>query len=246
VKGTEPGGPVAAARAAWSFLTVLGGAAAPHRHAPAWFGAVGSLSGGMLGGAWWALDQVVPAPVAAAGVVALDAALTGMLHLDGLADSADGLLAPMARERRLTIMRTPDVGAFAVVLVVLALVLRTVSLASLPPRPLLCVGLWALARGAMAATMAGLPYARPEGLATAFGSEGAVRVGAISGIGIGAVALACVGRAGALAAAGALVGAAAVGGLARRRLGGYTGDVLGAVVVVAETFGLIAATATVR
>ncbi len=229
-------------RSACSLLTVIGGASAPHRWAPAYFGAVGLVLGAVLGGAWWALGSVAPPLVAAALIVALDAGLTGMLHLDGLADCADGLLAPMDRERRLTVMRTPDVGAFAVVVVGLCIVLQVVALAALSPSPLLLAGLWALARGAMSATTVILPYARPSGLATAFGERRANVIGAVSGAGGGAVVLVLAGSSGLGALLGGLLGAFGVMTLARRRLGGYTGDVLGALVVVAQTVGLVAAT----
>ena len=229
-------------RSAWSLLTVLGGAAAPHRHAPRFFGAVGLVLGAVLGGAWWGLGRVTPPLVAAVLVVALDAALTGMLHLDGLADCADGLLAPMDRDRRLAVMATPGVGAFAVVVVGLTFACQVGALSALSPSTFLLVGLWAVGRGAMAATAATLPYARPGGLATAFSSRRANGIGAAFGIGTGAVALALAGRVGLAALAGAGLGAMAVVVVARRRLGGYTGDVLGAVVVLAETAGLVAAT----
>ncbi len=229
-------------RSACSLLTVVGGASAPHHRAPAFFGLVGLVLGAVLGGAWWALGSVTPPLVAAALIVALDAALTGMLHLDGLADCADGLLAPMDRDRRLTVMRTPDVGAFAVVVVGLTLVLQVAALTALSPSPLLLAGLWGGARGLMAATAVILPYARPSGLATAFGERRANVIGAVSGVGAGAVVLVLAGRTGSAAFVGALLGALAIVALARRRLGGYTGDVLGALVVVAETVGLVAAT----
>ncbi|MFN0028143.1 MAG: adenosylcobinamide-GDP ribazoletransferase [Acidimicrobiales bacterium] len=230
-------------RAAIGLLTVCGGAADLHPRAPVWYGLVGAALGGVLGGVWWLTGELFPPFVAALVVVSLDAGLTGMLHLDGLADTADGLLPPIPRPRRLAIMRGPEVGAFGVVVLVLALTARVVALGSIPVTPLLLVGLWALSRGAMAATALAAPYARSgEGMGASLSQRRACLGGALIGGVIGTVALALVGRAGAAALVGALLAAVGTVVLARRRLGGYTGDVLGAVGVLTETVGLLAAT----
>src|ERR687898_796490 len=109
-------------RSALGFLTVVAGAAPPDRRAPAWFGPVGAVLGLAVGGEWWGGGELWPPLIAAVLAVAVDAALTGMLHLDGLADSADGLLPPLDRGRRLAVMAAPDVGAFGVTVVVLVVV----------------------------------------------------------------------------------------------------------------------------
>lgn len=248
-------------RSALSFLTVFGGVAPPDARAARWFAPVGALLGGILGVAWWGAERLWPALLATVLVVILDAALTGMLHLDGLADSADGLLAPLHRDRRLAAMRDPGIGAFGVVGLVSVMLLRVGALASLAPDVLLVAGLWAASRGLMAVVMATVPYARPEGgLPTAFGAASAPTATGARGkapgergrpgptvAGLGAVAaLAVAAAAGGfpagLAAAGGLVaGVAAVVVLAQRRLGGYTGDVLGAAGVVGETCALLLA-----
>jgi adenosylcobinamide-GDP ribazoletransferase len=210
----------------------------------AWFGVVGGLLGLVVGGVWWGAGELWTPLVAAAIAVAVDAALTGMLHLDGLADSADGLLPPLVRERRLAVMSDPHAGVFAVVVVVLVLGIRVAALAALTPDPLLLAGLWGAARAAMGVTLAVVPYARAQGgLASAFGGTTAA-----PSLVVGAAALAMTAIAGGIpagpaAAAGLVVGAAAVVGLAARRLGGYTGDVLGAAGIVGETCGLLLAAA---
>jgi adenosylcobinamide-GDP ribazoletransferase len=110
----------------------------------------------------------------------------------------------------------------------------------------LVAGLWCLSRTAMAALMTTLPYARGEGLASAFGatggqarllvvSSGALLGAVLVGAGAGWPAIAIVVAVG-LAVAG-------IGALAHVRLGGFTGDVLGAAGVVAETVGLLVAAA---
>ncbi|MCC6436288.1 MAG: adenosylcobinamide-GDP ribazoletransferase [Acidimicrobiales bacterium] len=239
-----PSGPSGALRSAWGLLTVLGGASPPHPGAAGAYGIVGGILGGIVGIAWWAFDGRFPALVAAALVVALDAGLTGMLHLDGLADCGDGLIAPMERARRLAVMRAPDVGAFGLVVVAITLALRVAGLASIEADPWLLIALWSASRAAMAALPAALVYARAEGgLASQYAGRGAHLLGAGLGAVVAAVAAAMSGRAAWVGLAGAAIGAVAVAALARRRLGGYTGDVLGAVVVVAETAGLVAASA---
>lgn len=237
-------------RSALGFLTVVGGAAPPDRRATAWFGPVGAAVGLAVGLAWWGAAQLWPPVVAAVLAVAVDAGLTGMLHLDGLADSADGLLPPVERERRLAIMATPDIGAFGVVALLVVLVARVAALAALAPAPLLVAGLWAGARAAMALTLAAVPYARAQGAASGFAGDRRAAGGPAVGpavvtvvVAVG-VMVATVGTlAGVATALAAGAGFAGVVALAVARIGGYTGDVLGAAGVVAETAGLIAAAA---
>ena len=245
-------------RGALGFLTVAGGAAAPVPAATAWFPLVGLLVGCTIGVVWWAAVLAFPPAVAAGVVVAADLALTGMLHLDGLADSADGLLPPLPRDRRLAIMRSPEVGAFGVAAVVTTLGLRWAALAALvgpdgnvpAQRVLLLGGLWAASRALMAGTLLLLPYARPQGgLAARFrsGPDGPPVPGlavVLPGVGLAAVACAIgLGAPGLVALGAGLLVAAGVVVLALRRLGGFTGDVLGAAGLLCETAGLVVATA---
>ena len=230
-------------RSALGFLTVVGGSAPPDRRAPAWFGVVGALVGLAVGGAWWGAAQLWPPLVAAVLAVAVDAGLTGMLHLDGLADTADGLLPPLDRERRLAVMATPDVGAFGAVALVIVLGARVAALASLAPQPLLVAGLWAGARAAMALALAALPYARPGGAAAGFGAGRAAGPAATLVVALVLVVATLGAAAGFASALAAAAGFAAVVALALARVGGYTGDVLGAAGVVAETAGLLVAAA---
>jgi len=241
VPGVVPG-VVTTFRSAWALLTAVGGAAPVHERAVVWFGPVGLVLGAVLGGAWSGVGAVAPPFVAAVLVLALDAGLTGMLHLDGLADSGDGLIAPMDRDRRLAVMRAPDVGAFGVVTVVVALLLQAAALASGPASVLLLAGLWSLSRGLLAAAAAVLPCARRGGMGALLADRRSCVAGAFAGVVPGAVVAFAVGWRGVAAVLGALLGGVAVMTLARRRLGGYTGDVLGAVVVIAETAGLVAST----
>ena len=224
---------------ALAFLTVLGGGRRPDERTLAWFPLVGAALGGGLALVWLGASELWPPVVAAAIVVAVDLALTGMLHADGLADSADGLLPHLPRERRLAVMAAPDVGAFALAVVPTVLLLRWSALAGGGVPSLALVGTWAASRTVIAAVPALVPYARADGLASPF-LAGARRWHLVWLAPAGAVLVVAAGVVGAVALVALVAGAAGVVVLARRRLGGFTGDVLGAAVVVGETAALLA------
>jgi adenosylcobinamide-GDP ribazoletransferase len=237
---------LAGLRGAVSFLTPIGGAAAPQPGAVWWFPAVGAAVGASVGGVWWAAGHWWPPAVAAGMAVIADLALTGMLHLDGLCDTADGLLAHLTPERRLQVMATPEVGAFGVAVAATTLLARWAALVSIRPAPLLLAALWAASRTGMATTLVGVPYARPGGLASAFRGR---RSDQLAPVAIGGMALALLlgvlwrPGAGPAAVAAGTVAVAGVVALSYRRIGGFTGDVLGAAGVVGETVGLLVAAA---
>lgn len=230
-------------RSALAFLTPLGGAAAPGPRALPWFPMVGALLGLTLGAAWWFGNELLGPLAGAALVVAADLFLTGALHFDGLVDTADGLLPHLPPERRLAVMAEPGVGAFGLAAGATALLLRTAALASLGrPRPFLLGALWTVSRTLMAVAARSIPYARPGGLASAFldGRDGAARLG-LAGMAL-ALALALADETWTPAGVVVAISAGAlVHHLARRRIGGFTGDTLGASAVVAETAGLLVA-----
>jgi len=230
-----------------SFLTPFGGARRPGPRTAEWFPLVGIGLGLILGVVWWSSERVWLSPVAAALVVGADLALTGMLHLDGVADAADGLLPHLSRERRLAVMREPTVGAFGVAVAGVALLGRWVALETTRPSILLLVGLWVASRTAMAVVATTVPYARATdgGLASAFlGSRRAGIVAAAYGVPAAVAAVVGFGPlAGSVALASGALAAALVVALAVRRVGGFTGDVLGAAGVALETVGLVVASA---
>ncbi len=249
-------------RSAFAFLTVLGRGVTPSRGALRWFPVVGLVVGAAVGVCWWGLQAWFAPGVVAALTVTVDACLTGFLHYDGLADSGDGLLPPLARQRRLEVMRAPDVGAFGAVSVMVVLLVRWSSLATLVPGAgavAVTAALWAASRSLMAVTTERVPYARADeprgGLASVFcpgRSFGGVSMLVWPGAAIPlAVGLAAWGSAaagvgaipGAVAVLGGVAAGCAVLGVAWRRVGGFTGDVLGAAGVVAETVGLLLWTA---
>lgn len=224
---------------ALAFLTVLGGARRPDGRAFAWFPIVGAGIGALLALVWLGAGELWSPAVAAALVVTTDLAVTGMLHLDGLADTADGVLPHLDRGRRLAVMAAPDVGAFAVGTVGVALLLRWSALATDEIPAVAMVGTWAASRTVIAVVPAFVPYARAEGLAAPF-LAGARPTLALWLVPCGALLVGAAGVPGALALVALLGAATAVVALARRRLGGFTGDVLGAVAVVGETAALLA------
>jgi len=231
-------------RAAVGFLTSV--PVGPETPGPgpgtaAWFPVVGALVGLAVGGIWWGASEAFPPLVAAVIAVVADAILTGGLHLDGLADTADGVLPHVegGSERRTAIMATPEVGAFGVVTLVVVLVGRVAALASMEPDVLLVAGLWCASRVAMALALAVVPYVG-GGLGTAFGRGRAAAWGLVPA----ALLCATAGVAGVAALGGLALASIGVVLLARHRLGGVTGDVLGAAGVVGETIGLVLATAS--
>jgi adenosylcobinamide-GDP ribazoletransferase len=232
-------------RRALAFLTPLGAAAVPDARTLGWFPAVGAGIGAAVGAAWWSAEAVWPPLLAAAVVVAVDLAVTGLLHVDGLADTADGLLPQLPRDRRLAVMAEPAVGAYGVTAVVVVLGLRVAAFAALAPDVALVAALWCASRTAMAVTARAVPYVRSGGLATALLGG---RWPPVAAVGLaGSMTLALLSDDGGqalLAVAGVVVGATAVAAAARRRLGGFTGDVLGAAGLLGETVGLVVAAAS--
>lgn len=204
--------------------------------AAGWFPVVGLGLGACLALASLAVDRVVPPGVGAMLLVALWAALTGGLHLDGLADTCDGLGGGWSRERALAIMRDAHSGPYGVTAIVLVLGLKAAALASLPEglawKALVLAPV--LGRAGPLLLVWLCPPARPEGAGHAL-AAGARWPTLVTG-GLVAV-LASVAMLGAWGALALGVSALLAWGLAahlRRRLGGFTGDTLGALVEVTE------------
>ena len=230
---------------AFSFLTVLPvRLAGPPRQgdlgrAAAWYPLIGVMIGGLCALAGWGL-RVIFSPLLAAGLTAgLWIGLSGGLHLDGLADSCDGLLNASSPERRLEIMKDPRLGTFGGIGLFLALVLKIAALQSLPAGSLWAALPLAGALGRWLLLPAGRqPLARPGGLGADFaaGIHPAVFIAAS----IPVLVLAVLGGWKALIAVGVCHALAwGIFGLARRRLGGVTGDVLGLTVECAEIATLL-------
>lgn len=222
-----------------AFLTVAGRGQTPQARALWWFPVVGAGLGGVLATIHWGAGKLWPLLVVGILVVAADLVLTGGLHLDGLADSADGLLAHVERDQRLSVMSRPDVGAFAIAAAVVVLGARWAALSVDGIESLALIPIWASSRVVVAVIPAIVPYARPGGLAEPF-VAGARRWLALWLAPAVAALVLIEGVSGAVAAGVLVVVAVGVAALAWRRLGGFTGDVLGAVILMAETAALLA------
>jgi len=170
--------------------------------------------------------------------------LTGALHEDGLADTADGIFGGGDRQRRLEIMRDSRHGTFAVLALVLSVSLRAAVLAQIGEvvsAGLALVAAHAGSRALLAAVMWVLSPARADGLGAGAGRPGSVAVIAalLVAFAVGVAALGPMHGLVAIAIAAAAVAAAAA--IAHRRIGGYTGDVLGALQQIGEIAILLAA-----
>jgi adenosylcobinamide-GDP ribazoletransferase len=209
-----------------------------------WFPAVGGAIGVVAATAGWLCALRTPAGVAAVVAVFAEVGASGALHLDGLADTADGLGAASAGRDPLAAMREPGLGAFGVATLVLDLALRIATTAALLDGsfPWAIVAAGAASRFAPIALAGRTRYLRPNdgrGVwlrdplpALALGVAGVTAVALVALAGVsGGVAI----------AATAIVVVLGVAVVARRAFGGVTGDALGASVELTQTLGLLAA-----
>ena len=205
-----------------------------------WFPVVGALIGVALALAWLAAREVFPPALAAGLVLALGIAVTGALHEDGLADTADALGGHAPRERALEIMRDSRIGTYGALALVLSLGLRWQALAAMTGTE----GAWALVaaatigKSAMVPVSRLMPYARAQGRGAEVASgASAAALAAAAVLSAGAVALTGLPGLAALLITCAAVSLVLIG--ASRRLGGYTGDILGAVEQTAQIAVLV-------
>lgn len=210
--------------------------------AGSWYPLVGIVIGGLSWLAWLALGQFFPPVVAGVLTVVVWIGLTGGLHLDGLADCCDGMFTEVGPERRLEIMKDPQLGTFGGIGIVLVLITKAAALSVIPPASGLGIILAATAGRWLILPAGLLPLANPGGMGADF-AKGLKR-SAIFFTAILPLALAfLLGVPGLISLGVALAAAAAVLGLAYSRIGGVTGDVFGMLVEVTETailMGLIA------
>ena len=208
----------------------------------AWLPLGGTALGGALALAARGLEGRLDDGPAAVLLVGAWALATGAIHLDGLADATDSL-GGGDRERRLAIMRDSRIGSFGALALVLVVALKITLVAAVLARGhhLWLIAIPAVGRVAASALSAALPYAREQGSAAALVSGGrrAERLAVAVATAL-VVALACARLRGLLAVAAAALVALAVGRLALQRIGGVTGDVLGATIELAECAALLA------
>ena len=212
-----------------------------------WFPVVGLAVGGITLGAYLLSLRFFPAPIARLLPLLVQVLVSGAFHLDGLADTVDALYGGKDREGVLRIMKDPHLGAMGAITIALTLLLKAAVLLTLPEGAYRGALLTApvLGHAAMVGALA-LPYARAEGLGKAFSEHRSALDLPL------AVLLSVLLSFGALEIPGLQsLAAAAVAGsvpilMARRRIGGVTGDVCGAANEMAELGYLLALTGFVR
>ncbi|MBF0562585.1 MAG: adenosylcobinamide-GDP ribazoletransferase [Alphaproteobacteria bacterium] len=194
---------------------------------------IGVMGALIYGGA---IGLALSPTLAAMAAIAAMVMLTGGMHEDGLADSADGL-GGRDRQRKLDIMRDSRTGTYGVLALIFSVGLRAGALAAMadPRRVLVAlVVAGAMSRAAMPLAMSLNQPARTDGLGASAGSGKPGPTARIAVAGAGVLALAMVGTAGITVVVAMGVVTALLSGIARRQIGGYTGDVLGAVGQVVE------------
>jgi adenosylcobinamide-GDP ribazoletransferase len=222
---------------ALTFLTKLPwpwrGEAAPEDLARSlfWFPWVGLVLGLIFVGAWTGLLKALPPPAAAALLLCLTVVLTGALHLDGLADTLDGLGGGRTPEERRRIMKDSRVGAFGVLGLILVLLAKFSLFLALADRgwrgPIILYPV--LSRGGMVLLAYLSDYARPEGgLGQAMTSGVSERIASGATISALLLAVLLLGFRGLILWAGAAGLVWLLSRYFRRTLGGVTGDALGA------------------
>ena len=205
---------------------------------PRWYPLVGALVGGFAALVYWVAALALPPVLAVLLSVAAGVIVTGALHEDGFADCCDGLGGSASRERALEIMRDSRLGTYGALGLGLLLAIKVASLVALPvwAVPAALIAGHAASRASAVLVMATSTYVRVEGAGSpvAAGPPGL-------GVTFGAAGLACLPLLvlAPVPALAALLGMAiahiAMRRVFERRLGGYTGDCLGAVQQTGET-----------
>ena len=214
------------------------GEGAPGLGAAAWaFPLAGLAVGGIVGWLFvgalhWGLRPTVAAGVAiVAGLIE-----TGGLHEDGLADVADGFGGGQNRPAKLEIMKDSRLGSYGALALIAALGLRWAMLTQVGQVQVI-IALAVASRAAMVPALAAMPAARADGLGRAAMGVGGWRVLVALGLGVVALALALPPLLAVAVAAAMVIAVSALALLAMRQIGGQTGDVLGAMQVLAEIAG---------
>jgi len=206
-----------------------------------YFPVVGLIIGFILAGLSWIIRFVLPPGIADALLLVVLVILTGALHLDGLADTCDGLAGHKTAEDRWRIMRDSRVGGFGVIGIVLILLVKYVSLNSIPGTLMIAslVLMPVAGRWAMTYAIFAYPYARPSGLGRVF-KEGTrwpeFVVATIIAIVVAALAMKLVGL---VILAIVLIITIALAIYFKKTFSGLTGDNYGAINEISEVSVLI-------
>ncbi len=183
----------------------------------------------------------VPALAAAALALGASALLTGALHEDGLGDIADGFGGGRDKAAKLEIMRDSRLGTYGMLALLISFAAKLAALAALPPASIIpgLIATHALARCLLPAMVVMLPPARSDGLSATAGAPDQATAITAAALGF-VIALMCLSWGTAFRAIlVTIVAASVMGWLARRQVGGHTGDVLGGTEQVCETLILV-------
>ncbi|MDZ7829590.1 MAG: adenosylcobinamide-GDP ribazoletransferase [Halofilum sp. (in: g-proteobacteria)] len=207
-----------------------------------WFPVVGLLVGLVGAAVWWLADAYLGRVIAAIAAVAATALVTGAFHEDGLADTFDGLGGSPDRERALAIMKDSRVGTYGALVLLLVLLGRIVALAELHVlAPAALMGAHVLARWSSLPLIRALPYARTDGGTGKPFAGGVTETGLLVATTFTAlVTLALWGLEAVVVWIAVVLVSLLLAGWFRRRLGGITGDTLGAVNQLTELVALLA------
>jgi adenosylcobinamide-GDP ribazoletransferase len=239
-------------KAAFQFLTIArlgkGGEINPEAlgRSTAYFPLVGLAIGLMLAGLYWVLSFVLAENVMRVLLIAALVVMTGALHLDGLADTCDGMAGHKPVEDRWKIMRDSHTGAFGVVGITLVLLVKYAALTSIPITftiPILIfvpvVSRWAMVYGVFA-----YPYARESGLGTAFkkGTRWPQFTGAtLICLAVAVVLFPIFSISGLILMIGIWIVTVLLANYFKRKFTGLTGDTYGAINEIAEASSLVLA-----
>jgi adenosylcobinamide-GDP ribazoletransferase len=221
--------------AAFQFLTLLpvkrNFTAEQVARATTYFPIVGIIIGLITAGLNFVLGMILPSPVVNVLIVAALAILSGALHLDGLADTLDGLAGHRTSEERLKIMRDSRIGGFGAIGVALFLLIEYVVLNNVPAEYKLYSLVLApiLSRWAMVNSIFVYPYARPTGLGRAFKDAVNWRQYAIATVVSLLVSIVLFRISGLVIMVGVWIVISAVSWYFQRQLKGLTGDTYGAI-----------------
>jgi adenosylcobinamide-GDP ribazoletransferase len=210
-----------------------------------WFPIVGVLVGSVGGGVFVGASHLVPSGVAAASAMATTALITGAFHHDGLADIADAFGGGWTPEQRMVILKDSRHGTYGVVSLVLSALVIWSALGSLGPAWGFAglVAAHTLGRTAILGTLLVARSAGSKGLGTDYAvglPRRSTLIGMLAGVALTAVVL---GVWAAVAVAAVVITTIAVVVLSYRKIGGFSGDVLGAIEQVGECAVLIAISA---
>ncbi len=207
----------------------------------AWFPLVGLLVGGAAYGVDSGALRLFSPGVSGWLTAAFVVVLTGALHLDGLADSVDGVFGGHSPAQRLSIMRESAIGVFGMCAIAVLLGVKAAAIGSLDAGLRLESLLLApcLARWASVVTIAAFPYARPSGLGQSFHAQSYPWAAPVAAATATAAAFILAGWAGLGIFAGAGVLGFAAGAFIASRVGGVTGDSYGAVIEITEVAVLL-------